>query len=261
VVLSRYNGTVPVTFFESGLQWDAPNSWPPHQYIALEALRALPANISSGSIPQPTTGQSTFSLVPSGQLGLDESALPGQGVYGGKNASKTGSGADINALNGTYFNGGNATNGEGWRDVLARGLANRYITSALCSWHATGGSIPGLLPRLSDAQLNVTQSINNTGNMFEKFSIRDVDSAGRGGEYTVQAGFGWTNGVVLWVASTFGSRLVAPVCPDPLLAAASTTTTTTTTSSKKNGAVQLAVAPSSLLGFVLLAIALQLLVA
>ena len=31
--------------------------------------------------------------------------------------------------------------------------------------------------------------------MFEKFSIRDVDSGGRGGEYPVQAGFGWTNGV------------------------------------------------------------------
>ena len=33
--------------------------------------------------------------------------------------------------------------------------------------------------------------------MFEKFSISDIDSAGRGGEYTVQAGFGWTNGVAL----------------------------------------------------------------
>jgi len=57
--------------------------------------------------------------------------------------------------------------------------------------------------------------------MFEKFSIRDVDSGGRGGEYTVQAGFGWTNGVALWVAGIFGDRLVAPVCPDPLFAASS----------------------------------------
>ena len=78
---------------------------------------------------------------------------------------------------------------------------------------ATGGSIPNLLPRLSDAELNVTQSINNTGNvsvvlmdficvfninklindiflqMFEKFSNLDVDSAGQGGEYTVQVRF------------------------------------------------------------------------
>lgn len=35
--------------------------------------------------------------------------------------------------------------------------------------HATGGSIPGLLPRLSDAELNVTQSVNNTGNVKLSF--------------------------------------------------------------------------------------------
>ncbi|KAI0783443.1 hypothetical protein C8Q75DRAFT_783042 [Abortiporus biennis] len=50
--------------------------------------------------------------------------------------------------------------------------------------------------------------------MFEKFSISDIDSAGRGGEYTVQAGFGWTNGVVLWIASVYGNVLVAPTCPN-----------------------------------------------
>ena len=52
--------------------------------------------------------------------------------------------------------------------------------------------------------------------MFEKFSINDIDIGGSGGEYTVQAGFGWTNGVVLWAASQFGSELVAPSCPNPL---------------------------------------------
>ena len=59
--------------------------------------------------------------------------------------------------------------------------------------------------------------------MFEKFSISDIDSAGRGGEYTVQAGFGWTNGAALWVASTYGDKLVAPECPDLLESAAATT--------------------------------------
>src|SRR5690349_296972 len=71
--------------------------------------------------------------------------------------------------------------------------------------------------------------------MFEKFSVLDVDSAGRGGEYTVQvrpfnmtsmpcsngfpstqAGFGWTNGLLLWVAENYGSQLNAPQCPDLL---------------------------------------------
>ena len=52
--------------------------------------------------------------------------------------------------------------------------------------------------------------------MFEKFSISDVDSSGSGGEYTVQAGFGWTNGVALWAAATYGDVLTAPSCPDVL---------------------------------------------
>lgn len=58
--------------------------------------------------------------------------------------------------------------------------------------------------------------------MFEKFSYSDVDSAGRGGEYTVQAGFGWTNGVVLWAASNYGKVLNAPDCPPLILATGST---------------------------------------
>ncbi|KAI0365322.1 glycoside hydrolase [Pilatotrama ljubarskyi] len=227
MVLNRYNGTLPVTFIETGQQWDAPNAWPPHQYIALEALRALPSNVTSGALPTPDSGKSTFDLIPSGQIGVDEAALPGQPISGsGVNATKSGPGADINKLNGTVINGGNATSGEGWAAALQRELANRYVASVLCSWHATGGEIPNLLPRLSDQELNVTQSVNNTGNMFEKFSMSDIDSAGRGGEYTVQAGFGWTNGALLWVASTYGDVLVAPSCPDLLVQSQTSTTST-----------------------------------
>ncbi|KAJ7776820.1 glycoside hydrolase family 37 protein [Mycena maculata] len=215
MVLNRYNGTMPVTFIETGQQWDAPNAWPPHQYIALQALRALPANLTSGPIPVPAPGENTFSLVPAGQLGVTEAELPVQNINAAVNASTSGPAADLSTVNGTVVNGGNATSG-GWADALGVQLANRYFGSVLCSWHATGGEIQGLLPRLSDEELNVTQSANNTGNMFEKFSISDIDSSGSGGEYTVQAGFGWTNGVVLWMASNYGGVLVAPQCPDLL---------------------------------------------
>jgi hypothetical protein len=44
-------------------------------------------------------------------------------------------------------------------------LDRRLSWTAMAARHATGGSIPGLLPRSSDTQLNVTQSINNTGNV------------------------------------------------------------------------------------------------
>lgn len=165
MVLNRYNGTMPVTFYESGLQWDAPNAWPPHQHVILEALKALPANVSSGALPTPGNNQSAYDLIPQGQLSFPENQLPGQLIIGVGNATKTGPGADVNKLNGTVVNGGNATEGEGWSQTLQRELANRYFASALCSWRATGGSIPGVLPRLSDQELNVTQSVNNTGNV------------------------------------------------------------------------------------------------
>ena len=82
--------------------------------------------------------------------------------------------------------------------------------------------------------------------MFEKFSISDIDSAGRGGEYTVQAGFGWTNGALLWVASNYGGVLVAPQCPDLLVSAATTTGSgaNPTTSGRNGAAVGVKVAPA-----------------
>ncbi len=160
MVLNRYNGTFPSTFVETGLQWfgfhfeclqkilmailrDAPNAWPPHQYIVLKALQGLPAYVSQGNLPQQA---STFSLVPNNQLGMSESDLPPQPISKTVNASTTGSAADIHKGSGTVWNGGNATSGEGWSKTLQRELANRYFTSALCSWwvfFSSVGNMPG----------------------------------------------------------------------------------------------------------------------
>lgn len=113
---------------------DSPNSWPNLIMILLSALNELPSNITSMSLSVLSGNQSSFDLVPAGQLDLAESQLFGQPVMPGVNASQTGSSADINALNGTVVNGGNATDGEGWGRALQRMVANRYIASALCSW-------------------------------------------------------------------------------------------------------------------------------
>ncbi|KAJ3998822.1 glycoside hydrolase family 37 protein [Lentinula boryana] len=247
MALNRYNGSFPTTFLETGLQ--CPNSWPNLIMILLSALKELPSNITSTSLSTLSGNQSSFNLIPPEQLNLTESQLLGQPVMPGVNASMTGVSADINALNGTVINGGNATNGEGWGPALQRMVANRYMTSGLCSWHATGGSISGLLPRLSNTELNVTQSVNNTGNMFEKFSTIDIDSSGSGGEYTVQAGFGWTNGVVLWIASNYGGVLVAPQCPDVLVSAqivGSTTISTSSSTQQTSDALRLTIADAML---------------
>jgi len=44
---------------------------------------------------------------------------------------------------------------------------------------------------------NVTNYYNQNGVMMEKYNATDTKSAAKGGEYEVQLGFGWTNGVTL----------------------------------------------------------------
>lgn len=45
-----------------------------------------------------------------------------------------------------------------------------------------------------------------TENMFEKYSVNTFGSRGGGGEYDVQEGFGWTNGVILDFLARYGSE-------------------------------------------------------
>ena len=116
----------------------------------LQALRSLPTNLTAAALPANAANQSSFYWVPPGQLAITETQLPGQPVSGSittgdTNATATGPSADINKLNGTVVNGGNATSGEGWAHALQRQLANRYIASALCSWYV------GVLFRIVDA--------------------------------------------------------------------------------------------------------------
>ena len=54
---------------------------------------------------------------------------------------------------------------------------------------------------------------NMTKQIFEKYSVYSVSYAGGGGEYEVKVGFGWTNGVALWTAATYGDVIERPQCP------------------------------------------------
>jgi len=46
-------------------------------------------------------------------------------------------------------------------------------------------------------------------NMFEKYNVNEMGSAGGGGEYDVQTGFGWTNGVIIDFMVIFGDDLLS----------------------------------------------------
>ena len=70
----------------------------------------------------------------------------------------------------------------------------QWITTNYCAWNNTGGNVSGI--------------------MFEKYNAIDVGQPGQGGEYAVQDGFGWTNGVVLRYLTLYGNSLILPsTCP------------------------------------------------
>ncbi|XP_053125832.1 trehalase [Hemicordylus capensis] len=51
--------------------------------------------------------------------------------------------------------------------------------------------------------------------MFEKYNVEGDGSPGSGGEYDVQEGFGWTNGVAFHLLDLYGDRLTSAGSPDP----------------------------------------------
>jgi alpha,alpha-trehalase len=70
--------------------------------------------------------------------------------------------------------------------------------------------------RLADKwiQTNYFVFVRSGGKMFEKYNVETLKSqAGGGGEYEVQEGFGWSNGVILDLLLSYGDRLRAPPVP------------------------------------------------
>eukprot|EP00096_Caligus_rogercresseyi_P015784 TRINITY_DN8258_c0_g1_i1.p1 TRINITY_DN8258_c0_g1~~TRINITY_DN8258_c0_g1_i1.p1 ORF type:complete len:385 (-),score=15.52 TRINITY_DN8258_c0_g1_i1:4-1158(-) len=59
--------------------------------------------------------------------------------------------------------------------------------------------------RVKSAFLNFEST---RGNIYEKYDASDPNSSGSGGEYSVQIGFGWTNGVILDFFQIFGLTLI-----------------------------------------------------
>ena len=92
---------------------------------------------------------------------------------------------------------------------MAFEIAQRYLDSAFCTWRTTGGSTTNL------TKLESVQPEDDYGGaIFEKYDSTDITAFGGGGEYEVQLGFGWSNGVLIWVGDLFGGRLQLPACEE-----------------------------------------------
>jgi alpha,alpha-trehalase len=92
-----------------------------------------------------------------------------------------------------------------WTQELALNLSQRYIDSTFCTWRVTGGDTEDL-PQLEGADPAAN------GTMFEKYADNSTNAAGGGGEYEVVEGFGWSNGVLIWMGDVFGEVLKTPEC-------------------------------------------------
>lgn len=64
-------------------------------------------------------------------------------------------------------------------------IAQRFVQSVYCGW-------------------------KKTSYIYEKYHADRLGEYGAGGEYLVQEGFGWTNGVAVIFMDLFGNRLAAP---------------------------------------------------
>ncbi|WVQ72057.1 hypothetical protein IAR50_001601 [Cryptococcus sp. DSM 104548] len=216
-LLGHYSGVPSVaSLLQTGLNWDFPNAWPPHAYTSIKSFETIARLLPNAStLPNLTI---SFNEISPSQLGLNESDLQPQPQDTIGNVSLT---TDVSG-------------GQPWPLALSIEFANRYLGAAFCSWYSTGGEISGLLTQLPISDLNATGTFTEgqSGVMFEKFNVTDTDAAGGGGEYTVQVGFGWTNGVALWAAAEYGQYIPAPTCPlIPILETNSTTTSQTNSTS------------------------------
>ncbi|KAI9468234.1 MAG: trehalase [Benjaminiella poitrasii] len=159
--LLKYPGILTTSYYNTTMQWDWPNGWPPLTYIAIQSMLRIENYLNNNE-------------------DNDNSQ-----VSGANNSTWTTS-------RGTSFK------------ELARVLAERYIASAYCGWVNTGGSVPGVLEKLNE-------TVTDNGHMFEKFDVNTIGLSGSQGEYVSQTGFGWTNGIALWIFNQWPD-FVAPDC-------------------------------------------------
>ncbi|KLU81332.1 trehalase [Magnaporthiopsis poae ATCC 64411] len=73
---------------------------------------------------------------------------------------------------------------------------------------------PPLMHVLMEGLTRVPATFGESDPAWLGYGDNSTNVAGAGGEYEVVEGFGWTNGVLIWVADQFSTRLKRPNCGD-----------------------------------------------
>lgn len=174
----KHVGGVPTSSEWTDQQWDYPNAWPPLQWIAIEAVFALRRKLSPAA------------------FAIDLDVIADSIIYRYVRTTFCGS---MDARE--EQDSGKHLTGHPWkRDTFVFGpyahlhfYQRRRRGVASVTNRTLEAAPPTSRPPLPSA-------------MFEKYDVRAVGSPGDGGEYVVQAGFGWTNGVLLDLLERYGNR-------------------------------------------------------
>ncbi|KAI3642204.1 hypothetical protein MP228_011759 [Amoeboaphelidium protococcarum] len=173
----KYPGGIPSSLVQSGEQWDLPNAWPPLVWILTEGLLNLPPSSSASSVVSnnnnSTTGRANHLAQKYVPLIVQQ------------------------WINTTYC---------GWRlanprkhvpthDEYVQTLVKRDL--GLLSSPSSGQSQHSNISKGNSSNAQPSSSYSSMPGMYEKYDVTRIGVPGIGGEYVVQDGFGWTNGVVL----------------------------------------------------------------
>lgn len=92
-----------------------------------------------------------------------------------------------------------------WTQKLALNLTQTYMDHVYCTWRATGGVLEAMnqTKAVSDKDHDGVPNQDFDGKIYEKYSETSLEFFGGGGEYDIEKGFGWTNGVFIWAADEF----------------------------------------------------------
>ena len=137
------------------MNWDFPNTWPPHLYTAIKTFETLWRVNPNASVIEDIT--IPFDDKVGAQIGMkSEGDLRPQPADTVGNVSLS---TDVAPT-------------KPWPMALAIEYGNRYVQAAFCSWYSTGGSIDGVLEQLPLSDLNATGTYvaGEAGVMFEKVS-------------------------------------------------------------------------------------------
>lgn len=191
-VHSIQRGGIPCSNVNSGEQWDSPNVWAPIQFYYMRFYLAL--------------------------SDCDDNSDGRYDCDGGSNSNSS----NNNSNNNNSSNDSNNSDGSSGGEIISSNGANRKQMQKQKDYYWRQKA----LEVAERFYKSTSKGYERHGQFFEKYHSTDIGAPGGGGEYWVQEGFGWTNGVLLWMFSTFTTKELESFT-------SSSSSSTTTTSSKQ----------------------------